>query len=183
MWPPVAQQYVAAATRQTPTYGRRRGDNPVLFFGTWSLFYTPGTKANAIENQGEARNIRNQGFYQSTVQAMEARKGAKSPTENGALAPAPGQQDLKSADKDVAVPVPPKKESGGSSEKDEEMEEIPIAGRVTMKVPKPKNEQKQEQDQKQEEKQGGDDHKAAMDELNSILKRAPGMSLLPPPTV
>lgn len=134
-----------------------------------------GQKTNAIQNQGEARNIRNQGFYQSTVQALEAKKLAKNPTENGGLSPVPGQ-DQKPAGDDIARPVPPRKnEAEGSSDQDDEVE-IPIAGRTKMKIPKPKS--KQEQEHGQEQEQGGDEYRAAKAELNSILKRAPGMCLL-----
>lgn len=100
---------------------------------------------------------------------MEARKGVKHQMENGGLPREPGQHDRKPAGEDTARPIPPKKEEGGSSDgdKDDEMEEISIAGRTKMKIPKQKGKQ-------------GDEHGDPEAELNSILKQAPGMVPLQP---
>lgn len=69
----------------------------------------------------------------------------------------------------------PKADTGNSKGDSEEMQEIPIAGRTKMTVPKNKdNAPKKEKEQAPET----DDHAEAKDELNAILKRAPSMSIL-----
>ncbi|KAJ5289412.1 coiled-coil domain-containing protein 25 [Penicillium atrosanguineum] len=64
---------------------------------------------------------------------------------------------------------PPAKQS-------EEMEEIPIAGRTKMTIPKNKDAQDSSwSDLKPEEQEETTDHLEAKSELNSILKQSPGM--------
>jgi hypothetical protein len=73
---------------------------------------------------------------------------------------------------DVEHPViPPAKPS-------EEMEEIPIAGRTKMTVPKNKDVQGSSSDSKPDDREEATDHLDAKTELNSILKRSPGMLAL-----
>jgi len=68
--------------------------------------------------------------------------------------------------------IPPAKQS-------EEMEEISIAGRTKMTVPKNKDVQgSSSSDSKVEDKEESTDHLDAKSELNSILKRSPGMLVL-----
>lgn len=103
---------------------------------------------------------------------MEARKGAKNPTgENGRLSPQPVQHERKPAEAEIVKPIPqnieePKKD-------DVEMEEIPIAGRTKMKIPKIKTDPSQES--KQEQTGETEEYSEAKAELNSILKRSPSM--------
>lgn len=69
----------------------------------------------------------------------------------------------------------PKADTGKPKEDSEEMQEIPIAGRTKMTIPKNKDDApKKEKEQAPET----DDHAEAKDELNAILKRAPSMSIL-----
>ncbi|RJE24743.1 glutaredoxin domain protein [Aspergillus sclerotialis] len=120
---------------------------------------------------GEAGNIQSQDFYKSTVQAMEARKGTKNPTgENGGSSPQPVQPDRKPAEGEIVKPNPQNIEGDANSDK-VEMEEIPIAGRIKMEVPKIKGDSSQES--KQEQTAEMDDYSEAKTELNSILKRSP----------
>jgi hypothetical protein len=73
---------------------------------------------------------------------------------------------------DVEHPaIPPAKPS-------EEMEEIPIAGRTKMTVPKNKDVQGSSSDSKPDDREEATDHLDAKSELNSILKRSPGMLAL-----
>lgn len=100
---------------------------------------------------------------------MEAKKGGNSPAGDGYVPQQPVQHDRKPED-DIARPVPPK---GPPGDTEVEMEEIPIAGRTKMQVPKPKA---KSDPAKQQEQGGAEEHSDAKTELNSILKRSPGMS-------
>lgn len=73
----------------------------------------------------------------------------------------------------------------GTENKNEEMEEIPIAGRTKMTVPKAKGVQDSslntgasDEDKKVEDEKESAEQLDAKSELNSILKRAPGMIAL-----
>lgn len=72
----------------------------------------------------------------------------------------------------------PKADTGKPKEDSEEMQEIPIAGRTKMTVPKNKD---YVPIKEKEQAPESDDHAEAKDELNAILKRAPGMSILSMP--
>ncbi|RAH60816.1 glutaredoxin [Aspergillus piperis CBS 112811] len=125
----------------------------------------------------EARSVQNQQFYRSTVAAMEAQKQAK---EAGTAANIPPQKDQPkqnpikeetkpAMDNDREEPAIPKANNDA-----DEVEEIPIAGRTKMTVPKNRNDpEKETSEQLQEQKPETDDHAAAVAELNGILKRAP----------
>ncbi|GKZ31115.1 hypothetical protein AbraIFM66950_011256, partial [Aspergillus brasiliensis] len=125
----------------------------------------------------EARSVQNQRFYRSTVAAMEAQKQAKEagtaaniPAHKDQSKQNPIKQETKPAmDNDKEEPAIPKASSGAA-----EVEEIPIAGRTKMTVPKNRNDpEKETSEQSQEQKPETDDHAAAVAELNGILKRAP----------
>lgn len=128
--------------------------------------------------QGEASNIQNQKFYRSTVEAMRAKENAKlaKPEEKmqdaiprqGSLNAANGPADGASVERPA---VPPAKDNT-----EEEMEEIPIAGRTKMTVPKNKDIQDSSSDSGSDTpKEEPADHLDAKSELDSILKRSPGM--------
>jgi hypothetical protein len=87
--------------------------------------------------------------------AAGSSSGKESPNGN------PAHEDAVKPTEDKMQPVIPK--NG-----DEETEEIPIAGRTSMTVPKDRNKPK-----KQEQASDPDEHMDAKTELNSILKRAP----------
>lgn len=129
--------------------------------------------------QGEASKIQNQKFYRSTLEAMHAKEDAKlaKPQEKmqdaiprqGSVNGAGGRAD--SADIERPA-VPPAKDNT------EEMEEIPIAGRTKMTVPKNKGVQDSSSASNSDaetRKEEPVDHLDAKSELNSILKRSPGM--------
>ncbi|KAI9928533.1 hypothetical protein MW887_001747 [Aspergillus wentii] len=119
--------------------------------------------------QGEARKIQNQKFYQSTVQAIEAQKLAKTSTENNNGAIHNVKSNQKPADEQMLKqPEPPKQEPAVPKVDNQEMEEISIAGRTKMQVPK--NKDKSPDQEKPTGAQGNDE---AKDELNGILKRSP----------
>ena len=104
---------------------------------------------------------------------MEARKGAKSPTdENGGSSTRPVQPDRKPAEGEIVKPNPQNIEEETNSDK-VEMEEIPIAGRIKMEVPKVKSDPSQESNQEQTAEM--EDYSEVKTELNSILKRSPSM--------
>ncbi|PWY83312.1 glutaredoxin [Aspergillus sclerotioniger CBS 115572] len=130
----------------------------------------------AFYYSSEARSVQNQQFYRSTVAAMEARKQAK---EAGTPAniPAPKEQTIQNPIKEEMKPVgnndreePAIPKANGA----EEMEEIPIAGRTKMTIPKNRNDlEKENSEQAHAQEPERDDHAAAVAELNGILKRAP----------
>lgn len=121
-------------------------------------------------SQGEASKIQNQDFYKTTLKAMRAKEDAKN---------AKPQQPIihPGADADTERPAVPVAK-GGKSEADSEMEEISIAGRTKMTVPKMKDPnavQAAVQVEKDEEVVPVVDHTEAKSELNDILKRSPSM--------
>ncbi|EAW07921.1 Glutaredoxin domain protein [Aspergillus clavatus NRRL 1] len=124
---------------------------------------------------GEAGTIQNQRFYRSTVAAIEAHREAKAAGTKNHVQPQnptpakPVEAEIKplpKEDEQVKAAIP--KEEG------QETEEIPIAGRTKMTVPK-----KQDQDapKKEPAKAPADDDSEAKNELNAILKRSPSMLL------
>lgn len=144
---------------------------------------------NRLAIQGEASKIQNQKFYRSTLEAMRAKEEAKhtkpkDKIQDTIVKPGAGAAGAQVGSADIerpAVPVAKVSES-----KNEEMEEIPIAGRTKMTVPKVKgvqdsslntggSEEKKKEEEKEEETPEQLDAKS---ELNSILKRAPGMIAL-----
>jgi hypothetical protein len=60
----------------------------------------------------------------------------------------------------------------------EEMEEISVAGRAKMQVPKQKEDQKPAAEPKQPQETDTEEENAAKMELNAILKRSPSMLFL-----
>lgn len=139
-------------------------------------------KSNKI--QGETSKIQNQKFYRSTLDAMKAKEASHAKTQekiqNAMHAPGEkpigagvGAGDAPSAEAQKAV-VPP-------ANVNEDTEEIPIAGRTKMTVPKKGPDmdvQKETQEKSEEEKEREEKEKKeaeAKSELNDILKRAPGM--------
>ncbi|KAF9887456.1 hypothetical protein FE257_010173 [Aspergillus nanangensis] len=109
---------------------------------------------------GESRMVQNQEFYRSTVAAMDAYKEAKD-SGKGAV-PKHTEQETKKIVDDRMEPAIPKNN-------DNDMEEISIAGRTKMTVPKNRN----DQDNQKQQEVVADDHQEAKAELNSILKRSP----------
>lgn len=117
--------------------------------------------------QGDGSKIQNQRFYRSTVKAIEAQRHA----EHDAAA-VKTQPEPKPAVPEAPKAEVPKADTVKPNDDSEEMQEIPIAGRTKMTVPKNKGDApKKEQEQVPE----ADDHTEAKEELNSILKRAPSM--------
>ncbi|KAF3384368.1 Monothiol glutaredoxin-7 [Penicillium rolfsii] len=128
---------------------------------------------------GEASKIQNQKFYRSTLEAMRAKEEAKhAKSKDTTVHPVAGADVER-----PAVPVANAAESKSKSSS-EEMEEIPIAGRTKMTVPKVKGVQdsslkteasseKKKEDEQEEEKKETPEQMDAKSELNSILKRAP----------
>ncbi|KAJ5212674.1 uncharacterized protein N7498_004320 [Penicillium cinerascens] len=119
---------------------------------------------------GEASRIQNQKFYRSTLDAMRAKEDAKHAKPQDKIQDAIPRQGSNAAQADSAnyehPVIPPAKQS-------EEMEEIPIAGRTKMTVPKNKDVQGSSSDSKPVEQEETTDHLDAKSELNSILKRSP----------
>ncbi|GAB1215993.1 hypothetical protein ATERTT37_005193 [Aspergillus terreus] len=122
--------------------------------------------------QGESNMIQNQRFYRSTVAAMEAHKEAKDSGSKAVPPPNTGGNHAKpEAADDRMEPAIPKSNSNSGDNND--VEEIPIAGRTKMTVPKNRNDVDKDKDEPKEKPQSTEDHKEAKAELNSILKRAP----------
>ncbi|CEJ59112.1 Putative 60S ribosomal protein [Penicillium brasilianum] len=134
---------------------------------------------------GEASRIQNQKFYRSTLEAMRAKEEAKhmklkEKIQDTIVKPGAGAASAQVGSADIERPAVPM--AKGTESKNEEMEEIPIAGRTKMTVPKVKgtqdsslntggsDEKKIEEKVKEEETFEQLDAKS---ELNSILKRAP----------
>jgi glutaredoxin len=126
--------------------------------------------------QGEGSSIQNQKFYKSTLEAMRAKENAKHEKAQDAVTK-PAVAQAESAEK-PAVPV---------ANVGDDMEEIPIAGRTKMTVPKKVSQDSLSTEQgsgsasasdsesdtkKTEEEEPKLDAKT---ELNDILKRAPSM--------
>lgn len=103
-------------------------------------------------------------------QAKEAGTAANIPPQKDQPKQNPIKEETKPAmDNDKEEPAIPKANNDA-----DEVEEIPIAGRTKMTVPKNRNDpEKETSEQPQEQKPETDDHAAAVAELNGILKRAP----------
>ncbi|CAG8381904.1 unnamed protein product [Penicillium salamii] len=144
----------------------------------------------AFYYSGEASKIQNQKFYRSTVDAMKAKEANHAKTQEkiqnamhapgssgagtGAGAGAVAGNGAGAGTNDAPAPkvaIPPA---------NEETEEIPIAGRTKMTVPKKGTEVKEgqgESAQSEEDKEREIKEQKEADaksELNDILKRAPG---------
>ncbi|CAI7626864.1 unnamed protein product [Penicillium discolor] len=139
---------------------------------------------------GDASKIQNQKFYRSTLDAMKAKEQAKQAKAQEKIQQpvhAPGQNDAAGAGDRVPIAevekaaVPPATEN-------EDTEEIPIAGRTKMTVPKKgsqdtpsevqsgvKSEEEKEREEKAKREREEKERKEAeaKTELNAILKRAP----------
>lgn len=131
--------------------------------------------------QTDAEGIQNHKFYKSTVNAMdEARAAAaqKSTTNNNA--------HIQKLDFDAVTPdervLKGEQETIDNAPKDkaEEMEEISVAGRAKMQVPKQREDQKPAAEPKQPQETDAESKEdtEAKSELNVILKRSPSMLLL-----
>ncbi|EPS31835.1 hypothetical protein PDE_06793 [Penicillium oxalicum 114-2] len=140
---------------------------------------------------GEASKIQNQKFYRSTLAAMRAKEEAKNTKShenshfsgsqkpgNGAGAGAAGSKAIIDDAERPAVPVAKVADS-----KSDDIEEIPIAGRTKMTIPKAKGGQDasaktehvqgKDQAEGKDEKQETPEQEDAKSVLNDILKRAP----------
>lgn len=127
--------------------------------------------------QGEASKIQNQKFYKSTLEAMRAKEYAKLAPEDQMhdAIPRQGSSNVASGQggsADIERPAVPPAKDGTV-----EMEEIPIAGRTKMTVPKNKDIQDSASPNAGSESSTEEpvDHSDAKSELNSILKRSPSM--------
>ncbi|KAJ9317263.1 glutaredoxin domain protein [Paecilomyces variotii] len=123
----------------------------------------------------DARQLQNQRFYRSTVQAMDAHAAAKdSASDDSSLFRKLQPNRTPPVDKE-ALKANQDKSGASPQDSDQEMEEISIAGRTKMQVPKPKSsvapvEQKEEP---KKEKTEPEDDPEIRDELNGILKMSP----------
>lgn len=144
--------------------------------------------------QGDASKIQNQKFYRSTLDAMKAKeqaKQAKGQEKIQNLVHAPGQNGAAGAGAGDKVPVAEvEKAAVPPATGNEDTEDIPIAGRTKMTVPKKvnqdvpaevqseiKSEEEKEREEKAKREREEKERKEAeaTTELNAILKRAPGM--------
>ncbi|KAK6815214.1 hypothetical protein RU639_008418 [Aspergillus parasiticus] len=116
----------------------------------------------------DARGVQNQKFYQSTVAAIEAHTQTKEP--GVAAGSSPDEQRLSGnpTHGDAAKPADDQMAPAIPRNGDEETEEISIAGRTKMTVPKDRN-----NPERQVQGSGTDERVEAKTELNSILKRSP----------
>ncbi|RHZ66223.1 glutaredoxin [Aspergillus thermomutatus] len=120
---------------------------------------------------GDAGTIQNQRFYRSTVAAIEAHRETKEAASKQDVQPQkpapqkPVEENVKPVVEEadtVKVAIP----KGAS----EEMEEISIAGRTKMTVPKNKDQDSSKQEPAQA---SSEDDSEVKNELNAILKRSP----------
>lgn len=116
-------------------------------------------------SQGDAKYIQNQQFYQSTVKAIEAQRNAGAAEQPKPVVPQAPRPEIPKAQ----PAEEPKHDDNGQQQ--QEMEEIPIAGRTKMTIPKNKD----DASKKQEQGHAVDDLAEAKEELNGILKRSPSM--------
>ncbi|KAJ5909087.1 hypothetical protein N7495_001769 [Penicillium taxi] len=125
---------------------------------------------------GEANKIQNQKFYQSTLEAMRAKEEAKHSTTKEKI-----QEAIAKPAVQHAVPKVENVEAERPAvlENEQEMEEIPIAGRTKMTVPK-KGVQESSSGSTPKEQAAEADPLDAKSELDSILKRSPSMFTLSP---
>lgn len=150
--------------------------------------------------QGDASKIQNQKFYRSTLDAMKAKEQAKQAKAQEKIQQpvhAPGQNDAAGAGAGDKVPIAEvEKAAVPPATGNEDTEEIPIAGRTKMTVPKKgsqdtpsevqseiKSEEEKEREEKAKREREEKERKEAeaKTELNAILKRAPSMFLFPSP--
>lgn len=148
--------------------------------------------------QGDASKIQNQKFYRSTLDAMKAKEQAKQAKAQEKIQQpvhAPGQNGAAGAGAGDKVPIAEvEKAAVPPATGNEDMEEIPIAGRTKMIIPKKgsqdtpsevqsdmKSEEEKEHEEKAKREREEKEKKEAeaTTELNAILKRAPGMFLFP----
>ncbi|KAJ5359916.1 hypothetical protein N7517_009107 [Penicillium concentricum] len=140
---------------------------------------------------GDASKIQNQKFYRSTLDAMKAKelaKQAKAQEKAQNTVHAPGQNGGAGGGAGDKVPVAEVEKVAVPPMGNEDTEEIPIAGRTKMTVPKKVNqdtpsevqsETKSEEEKEREEKAKKEREEKekkeveATTELNAILKRAP----------
>lgn len=132
--------------------------------------------------KGEGSKIQNQRFYRSTLEAMKAKEEAKHAKTKEKIQDAmahpgskPNSGNAPAKDDTVHPAVP------AAKDKEEETEEISIAGRTKMTVPKNKNKDTGVQDPasnsgSEKSKEGETvDLEDAKSELNTILKKSPSM--------
>ncbi|KAL1986639.1 hypothetical protein VTN96DRAFT_6017 [Rasamsonia emersonii] len=121
----------------------------------------------------DAGGIQNHKFYKSTVAAMDRARAAKNaPTNENAHIQ---KLDSPVAADEKVLRVNKDNPDTASNDKSEEMEEIAVAGRTKMQVPKQREDQKPAAETKRP--QGADTESKedveAKTELNDILKRSP----------
>ncbi|KAI9367702.1 glutaredoxin domain protein [Aspergillus egyptiacus] len=157
-----------------------------------------------LHYSGETRSVQNQQFYKSTVAAIEAeRKASAVNTKAGNHIPPTNKEQhgsrpdeeysyVISDDKEEpAIPKAPSQEQQQPGSGPEQVtvpdyvdtEEIPIAGRTTMTVPKAKDKDETEvepvkgeggeDEEEKRQKQLNDELEETKAELNSLLKRSP----------
>jgi hypothetical protein len=157
-----------------------------LHAGASPIYNIKSDESNRI--QGETSKIQNQQFYRSTVDAMKAREASHaktqekvqnamhSPGENPAAVAGAGAGTVEAAGAAAQKAVVPP-----AANANDDTEEIPIAGRTKMTVPKKGQDtgvqqealaEKTEEEKEREEKEKKEAE--AKSELNDILKRAPG---------
>ncbi|OQD63162.1 hypothetical protein PENPOL_c010G01445 [Penicillium polonicum] len=141
---------------------------------------------------GDASKIQNQKFYRSTLDAMKAKEQAKQAKAQEKIqhpVHAPGHDDAAGAGAGDKVPIAEvEKAAVPPATGNEDTEEIPIAGRTKMTVPKKgsqdrpsevqseiKSEEEKEREEKAKREREEKERKEAeaTTELNAILKRAP----------
>lgn len=146
-------------------------------------------------DQGEGNSVQNQQFYKSTLEAMREQESARHSATKEKIKEAMARPQAKTHDegfKKVEKPaIPP---SHDKTQEEQELEEISIAGRTKMTVPKKGSQDalakaeldvgsppKQKTEPKTDEQIEADEKRAreaeAKSELNLILKKAPGTLL------
>ncbi|GAD95853.1 glutaredoxin domain protein [Paecilomyces variotii No. 5] len=132
-----------------------------------------------IYSTSDARQLQNQRFYRSTVQAMDAHAAAKdSASDDSGLFRKLQPNRAQPVDREALNKVNQEKLGApAAQDSDQEMQEISVAGRAKMQVPKPKPsvavaEQKEEPKKEEKEPEPEDDPEIR-DELNGILKMSP----------
>ncbi|KAL5043697.1 hypothetical protein BDW71DRAFT_187610 [Aspergillus fruticulosus] len=151
-----------------------------------------------LHYSSENRSIQNQKFYQSTVAAMDAKKATAGDIKTGGhLSHTDKEQSafrsseeysyIVSDDKEQpAIPrAPPEPQQQPKNSDDQDIEEIPIAGRTKMTVFKEKGGDKigadsetevmsvEDKDEEKKKQERPEDEQQVKAELNNILKRSP----------
>lgn len=152
--------------------------------------------------QGESQSVQNQKFYQSTVAAINAEKAntgnagaGHHPPNTNKEQPDEGYTYVDRGDdkQEPAIPkAQPEVQEQPKAPEDQDTEEIPIAGRTKMTVPKGKDQDngragaeaeaeaeniptkdKEDEQEKKKQQELEDEQAKVKAELNGILKRSP----------